>query len=46
MRTMRNIWKKRNPRKADVANTWPPLPSVITTRLATMVTTSSSTKNN
>ena len=44
MRTMRRIWKKRRPRRADVAKTWPPLPSEITTTLATIVTTSSANR--
>ena len=45
MRTMRKIWKNRRPRRADVANTWPPLPSEMTTTLATIVTTSISRVN-
>ena len=40
MRTMRKIWKKRRPRSADVANTWPLVPSDMTTIEAKMVTTS------
>lgn len=40
IRTIRKIWKKRRPRSALVANTWPLEPIPITTNDAAMVITS------
>lgn len=40
MRTILRIWKKRSPRRAEAANTWPLEPILSTTREANMVLTS------